>query len=90
MDSLLGRGKEPKPPSDWDAIRAAKDRLKVSVNKKASTVSVSFESPSAEGSANILKHYLEEGKSRFRKKLSNERRKTRNSSRSRSAGRSMP
>ena len=61
----LRREKEPKPPGDWDAIRAAKGRLKVSVNRKAGTVSVSFESPSAEGSANIVKYFLDEGKSRL-------------------------
>ncbi len=64
-DRLLGREKGPRAPGDWDAIRAAKDRLKVFVNRKANTVSVSFESPSAEGSANIVKYYLEEGKSRL-------------------------
>jgi uncharacterized protein involved in exopolysaccharide biosynthesis len=64
-DRLLGREKGPRVPGDWDAIRAAKDRLKVSVNKRAGTVSVSFESPSAEGSANIAKYYLDEGKSRL-------------------------
>ncbi len=64
-DRLFGNEKGPKPPGDWDAIRAAKDRLKVSVNKKAGTVSVSFESRSAEGSANIVKYFLEEGKSRL-------------------------
>ena len=64
-DRLFGNEKGPKPPGDWDAIRAAKDRLKVSVNKKAGTVSVSFESPSAEGSANIVKYFLDEGKNRL-------------------------
>ncbi len=64
-DRLFGNEKGPKPPGDWDAIRAAKDRLKVSVNKKAGTVSVSFESLSAEGSANIVKYFLDEGKSRL-------------------------
>jgi uncharacterized protein involved in exopolysaccharide biosynthesis len=64
-DRLLGREKGPRVPGEWDAIRAAKDRLKVSVNKRAGTVSVSFESPSAEGSANIAKYYLDEGKSRL-------------------------
>ena len=64
-DRLFGREKGPRVPGDWDAIRAAKDRLKVSVNKRAGTVSVSFESPSAEGSANIVKYYLDEGKSRL-------------------------
>ena len=65
MDRLLGGRKEPMPPGDWDAIRAVKDRMRVSVNRKAGTLSISFESPSAEGSAGILKHYLEEGKSRL-------------------------
>ena len=64
-DRLFGNEKGPKPPGDWDAIRAAKNRLKVSVNKKAGTVSVSFESPSADGSANIVKYFLDEGKSRL-------------------------
>ena len=64
-DRLFGNEKGPKPPGDWDAIRAAKDRLKVSVNKKAGTVFISFESPSAEGSANIVKYFLDEGKSRL-------------------------
>jgi uncharacterized protein involved in exopolysaccharide biosynthesis len=64
-DRLFGNEKEPKPPGDWDAIRVAKDLLKVSVNKKAGTVSVSFESRSAEGSANIVKYYLDEGKNRL-------------------------
>jgi len=64
-DRLFGREKGPRAPGDWDAIRAAKDRLNVNVNKKAGTVSVSFDSLSAEGSANIVKFYLDEGKSRL-------------------------
>jgi uncharacterized protein involved in exopolysaccharide biosynthesis len=64
-DRLFGGEKGARAPGDWDAIRAAKDRLNVFVNKKTGTVSVSFESPSAEGSANIVKYYLEEGKSRL-------------------------
>jgi len=64
-DRLFGNEKGPKPPGDWDAIRAAKDRLSVSVNKKAGTVSISFESLSAEGSANIVKYFLDEGKNRL-------------------------
>jgi uncharacterized protein involved in exopolysaccharide biosynthesis len=64
-DRLLGREKGPRPPGDWDAIRAMRKSLNVSVNKKAGAVSISFESPSAEGSVNILKYYLEEGKSRL-------------------------
>ncbi len=65
MERLAGGGKGPKPPGDWDAIRAAKNALRVSVNKRSGTVSVSFESPSAEGSANVVKYYLDEGKSRL-------------------------
>lgn len=64
-DRLFSKGKDQKPPGDWDAIRAAKGSLKVSVNKRAGTVSVSFESPSAEGSASIVKYFLDEGKSRL-------------------------
>jgi len=64
-DRLLGREKGPRAPGDWDAIRAAKDCLRVFINNKTGTVSVSFESPSAEGSAAIVKNYLDEGKSRL-------------------------
>lgn len=64
-DWLFGGEKGARAPSDWDAIRAAKDRLNVFVNQKTATISVSFESPSAEGSANIVKYYLDEGKSRL-------------------------
>src|SRR5659263_220003 len=39
-DRLFGGEKGPRAPSDWDAIRAAKDRLRVFVNNKAGTVSV--------------------------------------------------
>jgi uncharacterized protein involved in exopolysaccharide biosynthesis len=62
---LLGGDKRQKPPTDWDAIRAAKEHLRVLVNKKSGTLSVTFESPSPEGSADIVKNYLEEGKSRL-------------------------
>jgi len=64
-DRLFGYEKGPRVPGDWDAIRAMRNRLRVSVSKKSGTVSVSFESPSAEGSANIVKYFLEEGKSRL-------------------------
>jgi uncharacterized protein involved in exopolysaccharide biosynthesis len=64
-DRLFGGEKGPRVPGDWDAIRAAKDRLRVFVNNKTGTVSVSFESLSAAGSANIVKYYLDEGKSRL-------------------------
>jgi len=64
-DRLSGREKGPRTPGDWDAIRVARDCLRVSVNKRAGTVSLSFESPSAEGSATIVGYYLDEGKSRL-------------------------
>jgi uncharacterized protein involved in exopolysaccharide biosynthesis len=64
-DRLFRGEKGQRAPGDWDAIRVAKDRLTVFVNKKVGTISVVFESPSAEGSANIVKYYLDEGKSRL-------------------------
>lgn len=64
-DRLFGGEREPRTPGDWDAIRAAKDRLRVTVNKKSGTLSVSFESGSPEGSASIVKYFLEEGKNRL-------------------------
>jgi uncharacterized protein involved in exopolysaccharide biosynthesis len=64
-NSYFGREKKNKPLGDWDTIRAVKGRLRVSVVKKVNTISVSFESPSAEGSTEIVKYFLEEGKSRL-------------------------
>jgi uncharacterized protein involved in exopolysaccharide biosynthesis len=64
-DSYFGGEKKRKPLGDWDAIRAVKARLRVSVNKKTNTISVSFDSPSPEGSADIVKYFLDEGKSRL-------------------------
>jgi len=58
-------GKRPEPPGEWDAIREARSRLKVFANRRMGTLSVSFESPSAVGSAEIVRHYLDEGKSRL-------------------------
>jgi uncharacterized protein involved in exopolysaccharide biosynthesis len=63
--SRLFGGKGPEPPGDWDAIREARSRLRVAVNRRAGAVSVSFESPSPAGSAEIVKYYLDEGKSRL-------------------------
>lgn len=64
-DRLFGYGREPKIPGDWDAIRAVRACLKVSTNRKNGTVVLSFESPSSDGSANIVRYYLDEGKSRL-------------------------
>lgn len=62
---LFESEKKERMPGDWDAIRAARTRLKVSVNRKVGTVSVSFESPSAEASANVVRYFIDEGKSRL-------------------------
>lgn len=64
-DRLSGKTREPKAPGDWDAIRAARQSLKIFVNKRSGTLAISCESRSAEGSASIVAHYLEEGKSRL-------------------------
>ena len=61
----FGGEKKRKPLGDWDAIRAAKARLRVTATRKANTVTISFESPSADGSANIVKYFLDEAKSRL-------------------------
>jgi uncharacterized protein involved in exopolysaccharide biosynthesis len=65
LDRLLGKGQEGKPPGDWDAIRAAKNGLLVSTNRKSGSLILSFESPSAEGSARIVRYYLDEAKNRI-------------------------
>jgi len=62
---FLGGDKKRKPLGDWDAIRMTKGFLRVSTNRKANTLSISFESPSAEGSSSILKYFLDEAKSRL-------------------------
>jgi uncharacterized protein involved in exopolysaccharide biosynthesis len=64
LDKISGDTGE-KPPSDWDAIRYAIGNLSVSTNKKMGTLEISFESPSPEGSANIVRYYLDEAKSRL-------------------------
>ncbi len=64
-DRLLGGRKEGRPPSDWDAIRASQNGLTVVMNRRSGTLSLSFESPSPEGSANIVRYFLEEAKSRL-------------------------
>jgi len=64
-DSVFSGEKKPKPLGDWDAIYAAKGRLRISVVKKANTLAVSFESPSAEGSASMVQYFLDEAKSRL-------------------------
>lgn len=67
MSSIFGDedAKEPKPPGDWDAIRAAKGLLKVTPDRRKGTITITFESRSAAWSAAIVGYYLEEGKSRL-------------------------
>ncbi len=65
LEALSTGEKGPRPPGYWDAVRSARKRMILTVNKKAGALSLSFDSPSAEGSADIVRHYLEEGKSRL-------------------------
>jgi len=67
-ERLFGKEQETKTPGDWDAVRAAEDMLDVSVNRKLGTVTISFESRSAEGSTKIVSYYLEEAKNRLQEK----------------------
>lgn len=62
---LLDADAKEKSPGDWDAIRIAAAALKVSVRKKSGTVSLSFESSSPEAAADVVRFYLEEGRSRI-------------------------
>jgi len=59
------KDKAPKPPGDWDAVRAASKALVVTTNRRSGSLTLSFESTSAQESAAILKDYLDEGKSRL-------------------------
>ncbi len=55
----------PGPLNDWDAIRAAEGVLRIAINKKAGTLTISFESLSAESSSKIVGFYLDEAKNRL-------------------------
>jgi uncharacterized protein involved in exopolysaccharide biosynthesis len=57
--------KVPKPPGDWDALRAASKAFVVTTNRKSGSLTLSFESTSAQESAAILKDYLDEAKNRM-------------------------
>jgi uncharacterized protein involved in exopolysaccharide biosynthesis len=52
-------------PNDWDAIRAAEKSFNVSINKKVGTLSLAFETLTPAGSAEIVRYYLEEARSRL-------------------------
>ena len=64
LDQVLP-GKPPKPLGDWDAIRVADASLKVTMNKKAGTLQLTFESRTPEGCAAILNAYIEEARNRL-------------------------
>ncbi len=63
-DRLFGKT-ETKVPGEWDAIRAAKKGLTVAVNRRAGSISLSFEALSPQGSADIVRYYLDEAKNRL-------------------------
>ncbi len=64
LDGIFGRG-EAKPPGPWDAIRAARRRFAVAVNRRAGSIALSFESTSAQGAADVVRRYLDEAKNRL-------------------------
>ena len=64
-DRLIGAASEPKEPTYWDAVRVAKNALKISANKKSGTLSVSFTATSPENSPKIVGYFLEEAKNRL-------------------------
>ena len=64
-DRVIRSTSQSKDPEYWDAVRVAKDALKISVDKKAGTLSVSFQSTSPENSPKIVGYYLEEAKNRL-------------------------
>ena len=61
---LFGRG-EMEVPTDWDAIREAEKFFRVSTNKKLGTLFIAFETLNPAGSADIVRYYLDEAKSRL-------------------------
>jgi len=67
LGGLFGGGKkaDPEVPGEWDAIRAARGGLTVSLNRRTGTITVAFESRSPEGSAEIVRAFLEEAKNRL-------------------------
>ena len=61
----FGGGGKARTFSDWDAVRAIRGRMKVTSERKLGVINLSFDSSSAEGSATILRTYLDEAKSRL-------------------------
>jgi uncharacterized protein involved in exopolysaccharide biosynthesis len=64
-ERLFRSGSPPRDPGYWDAVRAAKDALKISVDRKAGTLSISFLTGSPDRSPKIVEYYLEEAKNRL-------------------------
>ncbi|MEW6488304.1 MAG: Wzz/FepE/Etk N-terminal domain-containing protein [Thermodesulfobacteriota bacterium] len=65
-DRLRGRGRSgPRAPDHWDAVRAAEDRLTVSVDRRSGVVSLAFDARDPDAAARILELYLAEGRGRL-------------------------
>jgi len=64
-DRMFGSVSEPKEPTYWDAVRVAKNALKISANKKSGTLSVSFPTTAPETPPKIVGYFLEEAKNRL-------------------------
>ena len=64
-DSLWSAGRRDESPQGLGRDTRGKGGPACFRQQEAETVTVSFESPSAEGSANIVKYFLDEGKSRL-------------------------
>ena len=62
---LSGRDAGGRVPGDWDVIRVSQKGLTLQSNRRSNTLSLAFESPSAQGSTDILRYYLDEAKDRL-------------------------
>lgn len=67
---LLGREEEVKL-SEWSAIGTGRARLKIGLDKRTGALSITFDSPSPEGSERILQYYLDEAKTRIQEETLN-------------------
>jgi uncharacterized protein involved in exopolysaccharide biosynthesis len=65
LDRLLNRGDASGVPGEWDAIRVVKAGLSVESDRRTGVLSVSFDSTSREGSAQMVRYLLDEAKSKF-------------------------
>ena len=65
VDRLLFGRRKTEVPSDWDAIRSAGKSFKVSTNKKIGTLFIAFKTLNPAASADIVRYYLDEAKSRL-------------------------